>query len=163
MNRTQLTTRAQVLMRDFGGSTFRPEDIHEFINEAIERCQQVIPELEGMVLLYEATDVPILLPLKWQHLLAVYAAARCQFLDERHYQATQLMNEFEFKLEELKGRIEAGEETITDAEGNVVTNDNAVDFVETITYWGRNNYTFEVEDTQQTLEDEDIAEWFVEE
>lgn len=163
MNRTQLTARSQVIMRDFGGSTFRTEDIQSFLNEAIERVQQVIPELENMSLLENATDVPTYLPSKWHHLLSIYAAARCQFLDERHYQATQLMNEFEFKLEELLGKIQNGEQVITDPDGNTVTNDNPVDFVETISYWGRNDYNFETEDTQQTLEDEDIADWFVEE
>lgn len=80
-----------------------------FLNEGIERFKQYIPEFSDMELLILDEDEPILLPEPYQHLIALYAAARCFDQDERHYQATTHMNEFEVKLDELKTRIEIGE------------------------------------------------------
>lgn len=130
MTRLEIVARVRALTRDFSNAIFRGPDIEAFINEAIERVGQVVPELEGMLPLNAASDSPILLPSRYHQLIAVYAAARCFGQDERHYQNTQFMNEFEVKLDELKGKIQNGEVIIKDATGAVVVADVAFDYVE---------------------------------
>lgn len=138
MNRIKIVSRVRNLTRDFTNSIFRESDIIDFINEGIERFGQVIPQFVGVLPLTSSTQEPILIPERYQHLLAVYSAARCFFQDERAYQYTTLMNEFETKLNELKIDIENGEVVILDPSTGepVVVVDNSVDYVDLDPYWG---------------------------
>lgn len=140
MNRLQLVQRVRTLTRDFSNSIFRESDIIDFINEGIERFKQVIVELESMPTLLTNNNIPILIPKQYRHLLAVYSASRCFSQDERHYQATTLMNEFETKLEEMRIKIDGGELEITDENGDVVlgnSGSNDTDYVDTTAYYGK--------------------------
>ena len=140
MQRTKLIQRVRSLTRDFTNSIFRETDIIDFINEAIDRFKQTIPQLKSLTYLSTPTSEPSLIPEQYQHLLAVYASSRCFGQDERHYQATTLMNEFEVKLEEMKGLIENGQLVIIDpSTGEAVTEEYAVDYVDTSAYWTNNS------------------------
>lgn len=129
MNQGEIVARVRSMTRDLSNSIFRLIDVNDFINEGIDRCVQVIPQFKGMVYLAGTVDVPKLIPNEYHQLLAVYSASRCFFQDERHYQATNLMNEFEVKLDELKGKIESGEVIIKDETGNPVTTEPILDYV----------------------------------
>jgi hypothetical protein len=139
VDRLKLIQRVRTITRDFNNSIFRENDIIDFINEGVNRCKQVIPEFSGMTELYANTHVPTLLPDEYHYLLAVYSASRCFGQDERHYQASNYMNEFESKLDELYSKIQNGEVTIKDSSGNVITVDNDVDYVDTSDYFGKYN------------------------
>lgn len=141
MNRVELIKRVRSMTRDLSNSIFREEDVIDYLNESIDRFKQVIPELRGMVSLSLSEDSPTLLPSEYHYLLSVYSASRCFSQDERHYQATNMMNEFETKLEELRNGIENGRIEIKDSNGVVVTSSNVVDYV-TDNYFG-NSYTTE--------------------
>ena len=138
MNRLQLISRVRQITRDLDDSVFLKLTIIDFLNEGIERCQQVIPQLAGMVALpttaTSASDftIPILLPSEHHHLLAIYGASRCFYQDERHYQASNLMNEFESKLGELKDAVEAGDIVIVDGTGTAIEITLPVDYVDDI-------------------------------
>lgn len=114
MNRLDLALRIRAYSRDFTNATFRDQDIVSYINEAIDRSAQIIPELRGMIHLPRIDSEVILLPKQYHHLLAVYGAARCFEQDERHFQAGNLMNEFETKMFALKADIESGSIDIID-------------------------------------------------
>lgn len=129
MNFRQIRDRAKSLTRDFDGVVFREADFKMFANESIDRMKGVIPELRGMVYMESSDDVPKLLPGRYHHLIAVYCASRCFFQDERHYQASTLMNEFESKLAELKYMVESGDESIYDERGNKIVIDAENDYV----------------------------------
>ena len=109
MIRSDLIKRVRSLTRDFSNSIFRQEDIVNYINEAIDRFVQTIPEMSTLGYLLVDSTEPLLIPKQYQHLLSVYSASRCFGQDERHYQATSFMNEFENKLDELKIKLEIGE------------------------------------------------------
>lgn len=137
MQRSQIVQRVRALTRDFSNSIFREQDIIDFINEGIDRMRQVIPELKNLTYLLTSQQEPTLLPSRYHHLLAVYSTARCFGQDERHYQATTHMNEFEVKLDELKTAIMNGEIVITDPDGNVVIVDLPIDYVDLKPYWNK--------------------------
>jgi hypothetical protein len=120
MKRLDMILRVRSLTRDLSNSIFREEDILMYMDEAIDRFKQVLPELEGMDYLVNRDDEPILLPLKYHSLIPLYSASRCFGQDERHYQATSFMNEFEQKLDEFRMKVEAGEELIKDSSGNTI-------------------------------------------
>jgi hypothetical protein len=130
MKRSDLVLRVRALTRDFSGSIFRQQDILDFINEGIDRCKQLMKELDGMVWLNGDDESPVLLPSAYHSLLAVYATARCFGQDERHYQAQTYMNEFETKFDEFKTAVEEGRVSIVDALGNPVVGDNSSFYVE---------------------------------
>ena len=113
MTRLEISRRVRSLTRDFSESIFRSQDIIDFINEGIDRFIQLIPELQGLSHLRNNNDAPLLIPNAYRHLLSIYSASRCFSQDERYYQATTLMNEFETKLDELKSKIESGSIIIT--------------------------------------------------
>lgn len=137
MQRVKLVLRVRSLTRDFSNSIFREIDIVDFINEGINRFKQVIPQFKSIPYLLTPSAEPALIPEAYQHLLAVYAAARCFSQDERHYQATTLMNEFEIKLEEMKGLIESGEIVIIDpVTGGEIVADIPTDYVDLKPYYG---------------------------
>ena len=135
MQRVQIIQRVRALTRDFSNSIFREQDIIDFINEGVDRMKQVIPELKSMEHLLAQQQEPTPLPPRYHHLLAVYSTARCFGQDERHYQSTTHMNEFEVKLDELKSAIENGEVIITDEDGNAITVESPIDYVNLRPYW----------------------------
>lgn len=137
MNRTQIVQKVRALTRDFSNSIFREQDIIDFINEGIDRCKQIIPELRTMTHLLTSQQEIKLLPPQYHHLLAVYSTSRCFGQDERHYQASTHMNEFEAKMDELKTAIANGEIIIIDDSGNAIEIDVDVDYVDLKPYWGR--------------------------
>lgn len=138
MQRSHIVTRVRSLTRDFSNSIFRETDIIDFINEGIDRIKQTIPELTNVPYLLTSTQKPILLPEQYHHLLAIYSTARCFSQDERHYQASTFMNEFEVKLEELRVGIENGQIIIRDSNGDIVSNDLPIDYVNLKPYWNDN-------------------------
>jgi hypothetical protein len=136
LDRLKLIQRVRTLTRDFNNSIFRENDIIDFINEGVNRFKQVIPELDGLTDLDANQSVPTLVPTEYHHLLSTYAASKCFFQDDRQYQASSLMNEFETKLDELKNKVENGEVVIKDADGIAVVVDLPVDYVDTSSYFG---------------------------
>ena len=130
MNRTDLTLRVRSLTRDSSGTVFKDTDIHNFLNEGIDRVKQVITEFAKLGYLNESTDSPDMLPVMYHHLLALYSTSRCFGQDERHYQAGNYMNEFESKLQELLTSIEVGDIEIIDPEtGLPVESKNKAEYV----------------------------------
>lgn len=129
MNRGDLVKRVRSLTRDLSSSIFRAIDITDYINEGIDRFRQFVPQLKGMAYLNSDELEPALLPSEYHHLLALYSASRCFGQDERNYQATTFMNEFEAKLDELKVHIEEGSITIADATGTPVDVSPNTDYV----------------------------------
>lgn len=114
MNLLQLEKRVRAHARDFNSTIFRKTDIVTFINEAIDRFAQVIPELSDVPHLVTDSDEVKIIPKAYVHLLANYATARLFSQDERHYEATVLMNEFELKIDEFHSKIEDGTITLID-------------------------------------------------
>lgn len=112
MDLSLLIRRVRANTRDFTNSIFREEDIINYINEGIERIS-TIPELQGMVSLNNVSDAPNLLPNRYHHLLSTYATARCFEQDERHYESSRRMNEFEVKMGELREAIDSGDVIVT--------------------------------------------------
>lgn len=129
MTLLDLIKRVRSMTRDLSNSIFREVDVIDYINESIDRFRQYIPELSGMPYLKNKSEHPKLLPSQYHHLLAVYSASRCFGQDERHYQSTTLMNEFETKLDELKSAIESGQITIVDEDGNAIESTYEPDYV----------------------------------
>lgn len=134
MLRSHIIARVRSNTRDFSNSIFRETDIVDFINEGIDRFK-IIPELKSMEYLLTTLQEPALLPPEYHYLLAVYSTARCFGQDERHYQASTFMNEFEVKLEELKTGIDNGTIVITDENGDAVTSEIEIDYVDLTPYW----------------------------
>ena len=150
MTLLQIIQRVRSITRDLTNSIFREQDIRDFINEGVNRFQQVVPELRGMPQLVALQEKVKVLPKPYHHLLSVYATARCFAQDERHYQATTYMNEFEVKLEELKSAIEAGDVIIVDENGDEIVADTRVDYVNLRPY-----HITEREDRPHSFYDED--------
>lgn len=141
MDASQLIRRTRSITRDFTNAVFREIDIIDYINESIDRCKQVIPELRDMEYIERGSVGPDYLPDEYHHLLAVYSASRCFAQDERFHQSSTLMNEFEVKLHHLKSLVDSGELIITDPEGNAVTMSNAEYVVDS--YFGRKKRTWD--------------------
>lgn len=138
MKRLELIRRVRSLTRDFSNSIFREQDIVDFINEGINRFKQIIPELKGEPKLLTQQQEVKLIPEEYQHLLAVYSTSRCFNQDERHYQATTYMNEFEVKLDELKQAVDNGDIVITNPDTGeaIESGSGSVDYVNLNSYWG---------------------------
>lgn len=128
MNRTQLIRRVRNTTRDLLGTTFREMDIVDFLDEAVDRVRQVIPEFR-MSYLTSNDMSPTHLPESYHSLLATYASASLYFQDDRHHQATVKMNEFETKLAELKASFYAGDVEIVDGAGAPVYADSHAEYV----------------------------------
>jgi hypothetical protein len=153
MIRSQLVTRVRSLTRDFSGTTFRIEDVQEFLNEGIDRLAQLFPVFENMVYLENDSDEPVLLPKAFHSVLALFATSRLFAQDERAYQATTYMNEFELKMDELRGGIDDGRIVIKDANGVTLSNLNDSFYVEDnyfTKYTGTSDFDYP--------EDEDLPE-----
>lgn len=129
MNLKELTSRVRSMTRDFTNEIFRENDIHDFINEGMERIKQTIPELVKMPRLEYQTQIPKLIPESYQHLLAVYGASRCYFQDTQFHQSTVLMNEFETKLVDFRWGIDDGSITLVDEKGKVLKKPYREDYV----------------------------------
>ena len=108
MNLKELINRVRQYTRDITGSLFTQEDIIAFINEGIDRTKRY-KYFKGMVYLENLSDVPILLPSEYHHLLAIYGASRCFTQYAQHAIAQQFMNEYEFKTQEVELLIEDGD------------------------------------------------------
>lgn len=128
MTLLELINKTKTFIRDKDGNIFERLDIVDFINEGIDRMS-TISELSNIPYLYDDDDEVKLMPLRYHHLLAVYASARCFEIDERFFQGTQKMNEFESKLEELEIAIKGGEVSIVDESGDVIQSDIPIDYV----------------------------------
>lgn len=129
MNKLALIKRVRNHTRDLSATIFRQEDIYEYFDEAVDRIAQVVPELQNMPYVVNNEEEPSLLPRQYHHLLATYAVGRAFGQDERHYQATTYMNEFEQKLDELRQNVENGIVKILDSTGNPVVVDSGEDYV----------------------------------
>jgi hypothetical protein len=130
MIRSQLVTRVRSLTRDFSGTTFRLEDVLDFLNEGIDRLRQLFPVFENMMFLDNDSDEPTLLPVPYHSVLALFATARLFAQDDRAYQATTFMNEFELKVDELRVGIDEGRFIIKDLNGIALDNGNGAFYVE---------------------------------
>ena len=129
MNRLEIINRVKKNTFDENSNTFKNDTIIDYINEGIDRITQVIVELNGMKYLTTDAMIPIYLPSNYHYLLSLYSTSRCFGMDERHYQATLNMNEFEVKLEELKMKIDNGDVIIVDEYGDEIVIDNKIDYV----------------------------------
>lgn len=130
MRRLDITQTVRNNTRDLTNSVFRLTDIVMFINEGVDRMKQIIPQLDGMLSLDVPEQVPNILPSKYHHLLALYATSRCFGQDERHYQATNFMNEFEVKVDEFRSKVENGEIILLDGTGFPITDAYTEDYVD---------------------------------
>jgi hypothetical protein len=130
MIRSQLVTRVRSLTRDFSGTTFRLEDVLDFLNEGIDRLRQLFPVFENMMFLDNDSDEPTLLPVPYHSVLALFATSRLFAQDDRAYQATTFMNEFELKIDELRVGIDEGRFVIKDLNGIALDNGNGAFYVE---------------------------------
>ena len=108
-----------------------------FLNEGVDRFS-TIPELKDITYLVNDEDVVNYLPTNQHYLLAVFASARCFEIDERFFQGTQKMNEFESKLEDLEIAIKGGEVSIVDEAGDVIQGDILIDYVSDV--YHKKNY-----------------------
>lgn len=114
MNLKSLRLKVRSLARDFNNSIFRQEDIDMFLNEGIDRFIQVLPELSNIPYLVSENDIVQIIPREYVNLLASYSVSRLFMQDERHYEATTFMNEFELKLDEFRQKVENGEIELVD-------------------------------------------------
>ena len=137
MNLLDLVSKTRKYVRDLDGNIFQREDIIEFLNEGVDRFS-TIPELKDITYLVNDEDVVNYLPTNQHYLLAVFASARCFEIDERFFQGTQKMNEFESKLEDLEIAIKGGEVSIVDEAGDVIQGDILVDYVSDV--YHKKNY-----------------------
>lgn len=136
MKLVELIRRTRSLTRDFTNSIFREQDIIDFINEGLNRFKQVIPEVKNAERLINRDSDVEYIPEEYQHLLSVYATSRCFGQDERHYQATTYMNEFEVKLDQLKQAIDNGDVIIKNPDGDSVDKIFKAEYVDLKPYWG---------------------------
>lgn len=141
--------KSSKLLRDESNTIYVKSFIVDQINEGIDRFKQLVPELKGMLYLNVDTDSPILLPLEYQHLLSIYACARCYEVDERHYEANKYMNEYEVKVSNLKDSIASGEIVILDpSTGLAVVVDIQQDYVRNMYFKGNEDMDAETIDVQ---------------
>ena len=131
MRLVDLVLRVRAYTRDSNGALFTEEDINNFLNEGIDRIRK-ITELSEMKPLSLSSDVPILLPNQYHHLIAIYGASRCFTQDEQNSMAQVFMDEFEQKLSELEIGIKNGSIIIVDSEGNQVVSDEFDDGVKNV-------------------------------
>lgn len=130
MNLKMLRAKVRSHARDFNNTIFRQEDIDLFLNEGIDRFIQVLPQLSNVPYMVGENDVVQVIPREYVHLLSNYAVSRLFSQDERHYEATTFMNEFEAKLDEFKQKVENGEIELIDPDtGLPLDTDIAVDYV----------------------------------
>lgn len=139
MDRKTLVERTKVHLRDFHLTAFREIDAVNYINEAIERVVQIIPQFYQMEPLEHDQQHPICLPKFHHHLLAVYSASRLFAQDDRFYQASTLMNEFETKLGQLLSDLLSGDVIAYDKDGNEIDFSGKPDYVKNEYFLDRHN------------------------
>lgn len=140
----EINDYARQLLRDVNRTIFQELEINRAINEGVDRCRQ-IKELRKMTKLVGSNEEPAYLPEEYHHLLSLYSASRCFFVDEQMQQATMLMNEFENKMFELKTAIENGDIVIYDAKGNEVEqSESSIDYVVDTYFVKKNNIDFDI-------------------
>jgi len=135
MRRVDIISEVRIMTRDLTNSVFRESDIIVFINQGIDRIKQLISQLDGMVSLTAPNQEPIILPVKYHSLISVFATARCFGQDERHYQATTFMNEFETKMEEFRSAVENGEIVLTNPDATPIEGSYNIEYVDLDAYW----------------------------
>lgn len=140
MNRKQLVERTQAHLRDFQLTAFREIDVIRFINEGIERVQQLIPQFASMESLEYDTAIPACIPPQYHHLLSVYASARLFAQDDRFYQSSTLMNEFELKITGLFQDLVNGDLEAFDKEGKLIDFYGKPDYVENTYFADRHGH-----------------------
>lgn len=137
MNLKNLRIKVRAHARDFNNTIFRTQDIDLFLNEGIDRIIQVIPQLVNMSYLENEDDMVEIIPREYSHMLATYATSRLFGQDERHYEATTFMNEFELKLNEFKEKVQNGEVILLDPiTGENLETDLPMDYVSDV-YFAR--------------------------
>lgn len=134
MTLIKLIEKTRRPLKDNDGVIFLKANVVDYINEAVNRFQHYLYFVDEIELVQDS-DEPTLIPAPWQHLLALYATSRCFTEDENAYEAARYMNEFEEKLASLIEKIELGEITITDTEGNEITADYEDEHVQNV-YFG---------------------------
>lgn len=136
MNLRDLEKRVRAHARDFNSTIFRKTDIVMFVNEGIERFIQELPELADIPPLITDIDEVKYIPKPYLHLLANYATSRLFSQDERHYEATTLMNEFEMKLSDFVSRVNEGRITLVDENGEKLASVENDDYVSDNYFYG---------------------------
>lgn len=114
----KLISRVQLYTNDKAGSIYSVSDLTIYLEEALDRVRSeyVFSSIPNYVAETEIT----ILPTQYHYLLALYASSRAFAQDERQYESSNSMNEFEVKFEELVGKIGNGEILIVDALGEPV-------------------------------------------
>lgn len=145
MTKLELIIKSSKLLRDESNTIYSKSFIGDQINEAIDRTKQLVPELRNMTYLLVDTDSLVLMPEEYQHLISIYACARCYEVDERHYEANKYMNEFEIKINNIRDSIASGELIITDPNtGLPVVIDINQDYVRNV-YFADSEYVSDAE------------------
>jgi hypothetical protein len=139
VNRRELIERTQAHLRDFGLTAFREIDVARYLNEAIERVIQIIPQFDDMVELTYDTQIPIVLPKAYHHLLSVYASSRLFAQDDRFHQSATLMNEFEVKMAGMFEDLMTGDLVAYDKDGKPINFSREPDYVANEYFLGRYN------------------------
>jgi hypothetical protein len=142
MDRLALVHRTQAHLRDFGLTAFREIDVVRYINEGIERVIQIVPQFDDMVELTYDTQIPIVFPKAYHHLLSVYASARLFAQDDRFHQSATLMNEFEIKMAGMYEDLMSGDLIAYDSDGKEIDFSRPPDYVTNEYFLGR-SYTHE--------------------
>lgn len=129
MTLNDLIKMTRIYCRDNNSYVFTEANIKMFINQAIDRIRQY--KIFGdMPYLNTKTDEVTFIPEQYQYLLALFAAHRCYDTDERFYEGIEKRNEFEQAFSDLINEIEAGNVTITDAEGEALSDDDLPNYIE---------------------------------
>lgn len=129
MTLNDLIKMTRAYCRDNNSYVFTEANIKMFINQAIDRIRQY--KIFGdMPYLNTKTDEVTFIPEQYQYLLALFAAHRCYDTDERFYEGIEKRNEFEQAFSDLINEIEAGNVTITDAEGEALSDDDLPNYIE---------------------------------
>lgn len=113
MTLDDIIVRIRMHTNDSAGSIFTEDDIIIYINEAIDRIRSNA-YFKDMSYLTLDTDVPEYLPVQYHYIIPLYATSRLFAQDERYYQGTSFMNDFEYKFEELSQAVESGDVEILD-------------------------------------------------
>lgn len=151
MRHIDLRKKVRSLARDFNETIFRQTDITLFLNEGIDRFVQVLPELSNIPYLVADEDAVEIIPREYVHLLCNYCVSRLFSQDERHYEASTFMNEFEVKLSEFHEKVLNGEIILIDpASGEQIETNLPVDYVVDNYYFGTGE--FDSEDIDEGVE-----------
>lgn len=157
MNLKNLHLKVRSHARDFNETIFRKDDITMFLNEAIDRIIQVMPQLNNLPYFELDEDVLPILPREYNHLLANYAVARLFMQDERHYEGTTFMNEFEVKLAEFKEKVDNSEIELIDPEtGTPLDMSIPIDYVTNAYFAKRRSSLYLSGDTVLSEDDEEV-------